>query len=104
MGKRTDTISITCSRDGQAHDVPDDSMAAGQRTGQYQALCGYLVSAAALAAPIGRPCPDCTALLAAHQPAPTIGTARRSRHRQPGWLWRILHSSRNTDPGTRRLP
>jgi hypothetical protein len=96
VANRIGTIAITCAHDGQAHDVTDDNLTAGRHTGQYEAVCGYLVSAAALAAPIGRPCPECTAVSAAASTDP----ARRSRHRQHGWLWRILHPSRHTD----RLP
>lgn len=98
--KRTDTLPITCSLDGQAHDITDDNLTAGQHTGQYQAVCGHLVLAAALAAPIGRPCPACTAVSV----TATTGPAHRSRHRRPRWLWRILHPSRNTGTGHRWLP
>lgn len=102
MANRTGTIPITCVRDGQAHDVTDDNLTAGQRTGEYQAVCGYLVSAAALVAPIGRPCPECTAVSV----TAATGPARRSRHRQPGWLRRILHPRRKhgTDAKARWLP
>ncbi|MGH3901699.1 MAG: hypothetical protein ACRDTA_26285 [Pseudonocardiaceae bacterium] len=48
MPRKTGTIPMTCSLDGQAHNVTDNSLRAGQRTGRYQALCGHLVSAAAL--------------------------------------------------------
>jgi hypothetical protein len=90
--ERLDTIPITCAHDGQAHDVTDDSLTAGQRTGCYQALCGYLVSAAALAAPIGRPCARCTAVVASRRPEPTTarGGRFRRRHRDGGggrWGW-----------------
>lgn len=84
------TIPITCCLDGQAHDVTDENVAAGHRTGEYQALCGYLVSAAPLVAPVGRRCASCAAVVRARRSAPTIGSVRRSRHRQPGWLWRLL--------------
>jgi hypothetical protein len=100
VANRTDTIPITCSLDGQAHEVTDDGLSAGRQTGQYQAVCGYLVSAAALAAPIGRPCPECTAVSV----TAITGPARRSRHRQPGWLRRILYPSRNAGTGARWLP
>lgn len=86
------TTAITCSVDGLAHEVIDESMAAGRHAGRYQALCGSRVLAAAMVAPIGRPCTRCTAVLvAARQPT---GPARRPRHRRPGWLWRMLHPGR----------
>ncbi len=99
VGRRSGTITITCSLDGQAHDVTDDELAAGQHTGRYQAVCGYLVSAAALAAPIGRPCPECTTISI----TTTIGPDRRPRHSRPGWLRRILHArhERGTDAEAR---
>ncbi|MBV9013679.1 MAG: hypothetical protein JO272_16850 [Pseudonocardiales bacterium] len=76
------TTPITCCVDGLAHDVTDEDAAAGQRSGVYQAVCGYRVVAAALAAPVGRSCAACTAMTAATQP--TTGRARRGRHRCPG--------------------
>lgn len=90
VAQRRDTIPITCCLDGQAHDITDDNVAAGH-DGHYQALCGHLVLAAALAAPVGRPCASCNAVVAAHREAPTSGTGHRSRHRQPGLLRRLLH-------------
>lgn len=47
--------------DGQAHPGTIHNVTAGRRSGQYQALCGYFVSAAALATPVGRSCASCTA-------------------------------------------
>jgi hypothetical protein len=85
-----------CSLDGQAHNVTDDSLIAGQRTGHYLALCGHRVSAAALATPLGRPCAECTAVSAAQQQVPTVRPDHRARHRQPGWLRRKLRPQRNT--------
>jgi hypothetical protein len=94
--RKADTIPITCSLDGRAHHVTDDSVVAGQRTGRYQALCGYRVSAAALATPLGRPCAECTAVSATQQQVPTLRPGRRARHRQSGWLRRKLRRQRNT--------
>jgi hypothetical protein len=100
--RETNTIPITCSLDGRAHNVTDGSLVAGQRTGHYQALCGHRVSAAALATPLGRPCAECTAISAAQQQVPIVRPGRRSRHRQSGWLRRILHPRRTigTDAGS----
>lgn len=85
--ERLDTIPITCAHNGQAHDVTDDSLTAGQRAGYYQALCGHLVSAAALAAPIGRPCARCTAVKASRrgEPATARGDRARSRFSTRHW-------------------
>lgn len=94
--RKSGTIPMTCSLDGRAHNVTDNSLRAGQRTGRYQALCGHLVSAAALAAPLGRPCTKCLAAILMADQAPTTLTARCWRHRQPGWLRRILQPRRTT--------
>jgi hypothetical protein len=94
VAERLRTIPITCGVDGQEHEVTDENMAAGRHAGRYQALCGYRVVAAAMVAPAGRPCFQCTEVLAAAQrPA---GPARRGRHHWNGWLWRKLYPSRNT--------
>ena len=91
MTERLFTIPITCYFDRRAHEVTDENIAAGRRTGHYQALCGYRIIAASMAAPVGRPCPKCVAVvIAARYPTEQ---ARRRRHRRPGWLWRILHLS-----------
>ena len=87
VAERLFTIPITCYIDRRAHEVTDENTAAGRRTGYYEALRGYRVIAAAMAAPVGRPCPECTAVLVASRP-PT-DPARHGRHRRPGWLWRI---------------
>ncbi len=92
VAERLFTIPITCYVDRRAHEVTDENTAAGRRTGYYEALCGYRVIAAAMAAPVGRPCPECTAVLVASRP-PTR-PARHGRHRHPGWLWRILRLGR----------
>jgi hypothetical protein len=100
MTERHFTIPVTCCVDGQAHHVTGQSLIAGRPTGQYQALCGYLVWAAALAAPLGRPCADCTALVTT---PPHPGKVSRSRHRQPRWLGRLLRRGHRTGTETRRL-
>lgn len=90
VARRLYTIPVTCCRDGQAHEVTDESVAAGRRTGGYQALCGYVVMPAPMAAPVGRPCEGCSAMLKAYRPTST--TARRLRHRQRGRLWRMCRA------------
>ena len=58
------TVSVTCLADGRAHDVPDVQLAAPElaHRGRYRALCGHLVTAAAMIEPDGAPCPFCAAL------------------------------------------
>ncbi len=101
VAERLYTIPITCRLDGQAHDVTDASVAAGKRTGEYAALCGYVVSAAPMVAPVGRRCVRCTAVS-----TPTRALVGRPRHRQHGRLWRLLLPHRHAAVGaiTRRLP
>lgn len=82
------TVPITCSLDGQAHEVTDENVAAG-RTGEYLALCGYRVVAAPLVAPVGRPCAKCSAVVVAERRGQS--STRPVRHRQRGRLWRMLH-------------
>jgi hypothetical protein len=65
-GRRTlDTITVTCSIDSRAHEVPDAELAAAARrsNGHYQALCGHVVAAAPMVEPDGQPCLLCTAIL-----------------------------------------
>lgn len=99
--ERLYTIPITCRLDGQAHDVTDENVAAGQRTGQYAALCGYVVVAAPLVAPVGRPCPKCSAVS-----KPTTAAVRQPRRRRPGRLWWMFrpHSHAAVGTVTRPLP
>lgn len=104
VADRLATIPITCCLDGQAHDVTDESVAAGQHTGGYEALCGYVVLPAAMVAPVGRRCARCIAVsVPAHQRIPTTGPARRPRRGQRGWLWRLLHPGRMAGAGARWL-
>ena len=102
VAERLFTIPITFYFDHRAHEVTDENIAAGRRAGHYQALCGYRVIAAAMAAPVGRPCPECVAVLLASRPS--TGPARRGRHRRLGWLGRIMRPSRATEAGTRCGP
>lgn len=84
MTDRLYTIPITCCRDGQAHHVTDENVATGSLTGEYQALCGRRVSASPMAAPVGRPCGQCSAVAAAAKP-----NDLPARHHFR-WLWRAL--------------
>jgi hypothetical protein len=65
-GRRAvDTITVTCSIDSRAHEVPDAELAAAslRSDGHYQALCGHMVAAAPMVEPDGQPCLLCTAIL-----------------------------------------
>lgn len=69
------------------HRVTDEAIAAGHSSRRYQALCGQVFVAAPLAAPPGRPCPACAAILAqASRPA----SMSQPRHRRDGLLRRLL--------------
>lgn len=98
VAERLYTIPITCLLDGQAHDVTDESVAAGKRTGEYAALCGYVVSAAPMVAPVGRQCGRCTAVSTS-----TTASVGRPHHREHG---RLLgpHCRAVIEAVTRRLP
>jgi hypothetical protein len=78
-GRRTvDTITVTCSIDSRAHEVPDAELAAAARRsdGRYQALCGHRVAAAPMVEPDGQPCLLCAAILER-----TEATRRTARQR-----------------------
>jgi hypothetical protein len=65
-GRRAaDTITVTCTIDSRAHEVPDAELAAAARRsdGHYQALCGHMVAAAPMVEPDGQPCLLCTAII-----------------------------------------
>ncbi|GAA5142044.1 hypothetical protein [Pseudonocardia adelaidensis] len=78
-GRRSvDTITVTCTIDSRAHEVPDAELAAAARRsdGHYQALCGHMVAAAPMVEPDGQPCLLCTAILERTQ-ATRRGTRQR---------------------------
>lgn len=56
---------VTSTVDGRDHLIDDRTMAddRAESHGQFTALCGHLVVAAALVAPPGPSCRDCAALL-----------------------------------------
>ena len=80
------TIPVTSLADGRCHRVADDAYTAGPaaRRGQYTALCGHAVVAAALICPPGPDCRSCAALAVIRR------RTRRGRHR------------RDTGPGRHR--
>jgi hypothetical protein len=91
VGDRLVTVSIICWVDHLAHEVTEETMAAGCRGGHrpYRAICGYqFVWPVALVTLSGQPCSKCAALLLAPwEPHPTAGRVRRWGHRWPGWWW-----------------
>lgn len=55
------TVSVTCRKDGRAHDVPDAELASGamEGNGYFLAVCGHLVAAAPMVEPGGKRCGLC---------------------------------------------
>jgi len=95
------TILLTCAEDGRCHQVTDGLMTAGlrARTGRYRAVCGHTVTATAMLAPDGPPCPNCAVATASPNPG---GRPRRSgRHRRPGLLRRLLAPAPDSTAPTR---
>jgi hypothetical protein len=81
-GRRpVDTITVTCSIDSRAHEVPDAELAAAasRSDGHYTALCGHMVAAAPMVEPDGQPCLLCTAIIER-----TNATRRAARQRIVG--------------------
>jgi len=87
-----DTIPVTAQLVEQRleHRVSDAAAVAGRQSHHYQALCGQLFIAAALAAPPGWPCPDCAEVLATASRAVAPDGPRQPRHRRRGLLRRLL--------------
>lgn len=87
------TIPVTAQLVEQRleHRVTDAAAAASRQSDRYQALCGQLFIAAALAAPPGRPCPDCASVLAAAS-RPATTPEPQPRHRRHGILRGLLPS------------
>lgn len=57
------SLSVTCSNDRRSHLVDDAILASGLGSGHLSALCGRAILAAPMAAPMGPPCPLCSAVL-----------------------------------------
>ncbi|MGH3695939.1 MAG: hypothetical protein ACRDRX_18430 [Pseudonocardiaceae bacterium] len=88
------TIPVTAQLVEQQleHRVTDAAVAASRQSDRYQAVCGQLFIAASLAAPPGRPCPDCMAVLMTESRVAALAAPHRSRGRRPGLLWRLLRT------------
>ncbi len=101
MSRAPHTILLTCAEDGRCHQVTDGLMTAGlrARTGRYRAVCGHTVTATAMLAPDGPPCPNCA--IAAAPPNPSGRPRRSGRHRRPGLLRRLLAQAPDSTTPTR---
>ena len=55
------SVELTCARDGLTHRVDEPAYAVGLagHRGSFQAICGAVVLAGSLVAPLGRRCPTC---------------------------------------------
>jgi hypothetical protein len=91
-----ETIPVTAQLVEQRleHRVTSAAAAASRRSSRYQAICGQLFIAAALAAPPGPPCPDCAAALAIASGAEIPEADHQPRSHRDGLLRRLL-SPRN---------
>jgi hypothetical protein len=86
---------------GVAHEVSDEAFAASSR-GEFKALCGSVFVAAALATPVGRPCPACLSVLAAARRAADSAGAPAARRRRGGLLRRLVPARRSPRVATGR--
>ena len=73
----TSTVSVTCVSDMRVHEVRELDVAPAARQGRYPALCGQMVTAASMAEPGLRPCPECAALRGDDVPRRPAGLLRR---------------------------
>jgi hypothetical protein len=87
-----DTVPVTAQLVEQRleHRVSSAAAAASRHTDRYQAICGQLFIAAALAAPPGPPCPDCAAVLAIASGAATPAAPLQPGRHRDGLLRRLL--------------
>jgi hypothetical protein len=58
------TVTVTCTIDHHAHEVPDVELAAASSRpgGLVRAVCGHAIAPAPMVAPDGPPCLLCTAI------------------------------------------
>ena len=71
------TVSVTCVSDMRIHEVREIDIAPGARQGRYPALCGQMVTAASMAEPGRRRCPECVTLRGDDGPRRPAGLLRR---------------------------
>lgn len=73
----TSTVSVTCVSDMRTHEVRELDIAPAARQGRYPALCGQVITAASMAEPGHRRCPECVTLRGADVPRRPAGLLRR---------------------------
>ena len=73
----TSTVSVTCVSDMRIHEVRELDVAPAARQGRYPALCGQMITAASMAEPGRRRCPECAALRGDDTPRRPAGLLRR---------------------------
>lgn len=94
---------LLSTADGLDHGVSEAAFAAGiaEGTGEYLAISGEVLTAAALTAPPGRRCPSCVAAAHAAAPAPrpcqSPATSHRRRSRAGLLRWFGFGRARNTE-------
>ena len=71
------TVSVTCVSDMRIHEVRELDVAPAAREGRYPALCGQTITAASMAEPGGRRCPECAAVRGDDVPRRPAGLLRR---------------------------
>ena len=71
------TVSVTCVSDMRIHEVREIDVAPAARHGRYPALCGQVITAASMAEPGRRRCPECAALCGDDAPPRPTGLLRR---------------------------
>lgn len=71
------TVSVTCVSDMQIHEVRELDIAPAARHGRYPALCGQVITAASMAEPGHRRCPECATLRGVDVPRRPAGLLRR---------------------------
>lgn len=76
---------MTAAGDGLEHEITPDELSAGRAPGRYRALCGAVITPAALTVPAGVPCRAC-AVESAPVPHLAEQDARRSRREAASWL------------------
>ena len=73
----TSTVSVTCVSDMRIHEVRELDIAPAARQGRYPALCGQMITAASMAEPGHRRCPECFTLRGDDTPRRPAGLLRR---------------------------
>ena len=77
LSSATITVSVTCVVDMRIHEVRELDIAPAARQGRYPALCGQVITAASMAEPGVRRCPQCAELREDEVPRRPVGLLRR---------------------------